>query len=69
MISINKKIVADLANFIEQRYQVKVTEYEETHPELFKSFLRLQYWMDQVLLDRYFGQNDNAQEEGTYWQN
>lgn len=69
MISINKKIVADLANFIEQRYQVKVTEFEDTHPELFKSFLRLQYWMDQVLLDRYFGHNNNAEEEGTYWQN
>ncbi len=32
---VNKKIVADLANFISMRYNISVTEFEETYPELF----------------------------------
>lgn len=69
MLKINQKILADLAKFIEMRYGINVAAYQETHPELFKSFLRLQYWLDEVVLDRYFGDNDNAEEEGTYWKN
>ena len=69
MLKINQKILADLAKFIEMRYGINVAEHQDTHPELFKSFLRLQYWMDEVVLGRYFGDNKNAEEEGTYWKN
>lgn len=64
---INEKILQDLAKFIEMRYGIKVTEHNEKTPELFKSFMRMQYWLDDVVLERYFGPNDNPEEEGTYW--
>jgi hypothetical protein len=64
---VNKKITADLANFIKMRYNISVTDYAEKYPEMFKSFMRMQYWLDEATLARYFGPNDNAEEEGTYW--
>ena len=64
---INEKILQDLAKFIEMRYGIKVTEHNEKTPELFKTFMRMQYWLDDIVLARYFGPNDNAEEEGTYW--
>ena len=64
---INEKILQDLAKFIEMRYGIKVTEHNEKTPELFKSFMRMQYWLDDIVLERYFGPNDNPEEEGTYW--
>ena len=65
---VNKKIVADLANFIQMRYNISVTEFQETYPELFKTFMRMQFWLDEVTLSKYFsGPNPNAEEEGVYW--
>ena len=67
MITINSKITQDLANFIKMRYNIDVSAHSETYPEMFKAFLRLQYWMDQATLDKYFGENDDAETDGTYW--
>lgn len=64
---INKKIIQDLAKFIEMRYGVDVTKHNENQPELFKSFMRMQYWLDEVILERYFGPNDDPEQNGTYW--
>ena len=64
---VNKKITADLANFIKMRYNITVTDFAEKYPEMFKSFMRLQFWLDEVTLATYFGPNDNAELEGTYW--
>ena len=59
---INKKILQDLAKFIQMRYNIDVTKHNENQPELFKSFMRLQYWLDEVVLERYFGPNDDPEE-------
>lgn len=67
MIKINKKITADLAHFIEMRYGINVTENQEKMPELMGNFLRLQYWLDEAVLARYFGYNEEAEQDGTYW--
>ena len=64
---VNKKITADLANFIKMRYNITVTDFAEKYPEMFKSFMRLQFWLDEVTLATYFGPNDDAELEGTYW--
>mgnify|MGYP001166889519 FL=1 len=64
---LNKKILQDLAKFIQMRYDIDITKHNEKHPELFKSFMRLQYWLDEIVLERYFGPNDNPEQEGTYW--
>lgn len=66
MIKLNQKIIADLSKFIEMRYGINLSAHAEK-PELLHSFLRLQYWMDEVLLDKYFGHNENAEADGTYW--
>jgi len=65
---INKKIIGDLANFIEMRYKISVTDTQEKYPELFKSFMRMQFWLDEIGLANYFAENENAEEDGTYWQ-
>ena len=49
-MKVNKKIVGDLATFIEMRYKINITELKDEYPELFNSFLRLQFWMDEALL-------------------
>lgn len=49
------------------RYNITVTDFAEKYPEMFKSFMRLQFWLDEVTLATYFGPNDNAELEGTYW--
>lgn len=59
-MKLNKKLVQDLGKFIEMRYGIDITQHHESHPELFKSFMRLQFWMDEVLLSNYFGNNENA---------
>ena len=64
---INKKIIADLATFIDMRYDISIADYQEKYPELYKNFLRMQYWMDELILERYFSNNDNADEEGNFW--
>ena len=64
---LNKKIIQDLAKFVKMRYDIDLTKHNEKHPELFKTFMRFQYWLDDVILARYFGPNDNPEEEGTYW--
>lgn len=66
MIKLNTKIVEDLAKFIDMRYGIDISKNPD-HPELMASFVRLQYWMDEVLLSRYFAHNDSAAEDGTYW--
>ena len=38
---INKKILQDLAKFIEMRYGVDVTKHNKDTPELFKTFMRI----------------------------
>ena len=63
----NKKVLQDLAKFIQMRYDIDVTKHNEKTPELFKNFMRMQYWLDEIILERYFGPNDNPEEEGTYW--
>ena len=68
-MKINKKLVSDLGKFIEMRYGIDITQHHESHPELFKSFMRLQYWMDEVLLSHYFGYNEDAEQARTYWKN
>lgn len=66
MIRINTKITADLANFLKMRYGVDISAHEDT-PEMMKAFMRLQYWMDEAILGKYFANNDNAESDGTYW--
>lgn len=66
MIKLNSKIIPDLAKFIELRYNINISD-KSANPELMKSFLRLQYWMDEMVLGRYFAHNDSAVDEGTYW--
>tara|TARA_B100001248_G_scaffold235477_1_gene198218 strand:- start:6707 stop:7456 length:750 start_codon:yes stop_codon:yes gene_type:complete len=65
MIRLNRKIIPDLAKFIEMRYDVKI--HDNKHPEIMKSFLRLQYWLNEEILARYFQYNDEGKEEGVYW--
>jgi hypothetical protein len=64
---INKKITGDLANFIQMRYNINVAELKDEYPELFNNFLRLQFWMDEAVLARYFGNTDESAEAKTYW--
>jgi len=66
-MKVNKKITTDLANFIKMRYAVDVTSTQEKYPELFKAFLRMQYWLDEVKMAEYFASNETAEEDGTYW--
>jgi len=66
-MKVNKKIVGDLATFIEMRYKINITELKDEYPELFNSFLRLQFWMDEALLSKYFGDTDESEEAKTYW--
>ena len=61
-MKINKKLVSDLGKFIEMRYGIDITKHHESHPELFKSFMRLQYWMDEIILNNYFGNNNEADQ-------
>lgn len=67
-IRINSKITADLANFIKDQYDVNVTSEEvQQYPEVLANLTRLQYWIDEVLLARYFRASENPEEEGIYW--
>lgn len=56
---INKKITDDLANLIQERYDIDVKDYE--------SFLQLQYDIDEALLARYFGDTKESDEAKNYW--
>lgn len=68
-MKINKKILGDLANFIQMRYGISVAEYQEKYPELFKSFMRMQYWLDEVVMERYFSDTpaEDGGTDGTYY--
>jgi len=66
-MKINKKITTDLANFIKMRYGVDIATTQEKYPELFKAFLRMQFWLDELKMAEYFASNENAEEDGTYW--
>jgi len=66
-MKVNKKITGDLANFIQMRYNVNLAELKDDYPELFNSFLRLQFWMDETLLARYFGNTDESEEAKADW--
>jgi len=67
-MKINKKIIGDLANFIQMRYGISIADNEEKYPELFKSFMRMQYWMDELILDNYFGNNEEGWEQQDKWE-
>ena len=56
---INKKVTDDLANIIQERYNIDVKDYE--------SFLQLQYDIDEALLARYFGDTNESDEAKNYW--
>ena len=56
---INKKVADDLANLIQERYDIDVKDYE--------SFLQLQYDIDEALLARYFGDTKESDEAKNYW--
>lgn len=56
---INKKVADDLANLIQERYNINVKDYQ--------SFLQLQYDIDEALLARYFGDTNESEEAKTYW--
>lgn len=66
---INKKITEDLTNFIQTQYGISVADFEHKFPELFKSFLKLQYWLDEVVLERYFSDAlaKDGGTDGTYF--
>lgn len=67
MIRLNRKIIPDLAKFLEMRYGVKIND--NNHPEIMNSFLRLQYWLNEEILGKYFQHTsrEEAKEEGVYW--
>jgi len=56
---INKKVADDLANLIQERYDIDVKDYE--------SFLQLQYDIDEALLARYFGDTKESDDAKNYW--
>jgi hypothetical protein len=56
---INKKVADDLANLIQERYDIDVKDYQ--------SFLQLQYDIDEALLARYFGDTKESDEAKNYW--
>jgi hypothetical protein len=66
---LNKKIIADLANFIQMRYNISIADYQEQYPDLYKSFLRMHYWMDEAILDTYFnGENKEGWTQQDRWE-
>lgn len=68
MIKINKKLISDLGNFMKMRYDIDISGEEiKKYPEAMHSFMRLQHWMDEILLNRYFQASENPEEEGIYW--
>lgn len=54
MITINKKILPDLAKFIEMRYGVDVLKHKERDAEIMNALLRMQYWINDAVLADYF---------------
>ena len=64
---VNKKIIADLANFIQMRYGISIADYQEKYPDFYKSFLRMHYWMDEIVLENYFGNNDKGWKQHDRW--
>jgi|TARA_B100001105_G_scaffold97539_1_gene77710 hypothetical protein len=66
-MKINKKIIADLGTFLDMRYGISIADNEEKYPELYKSFIGMQYWIDEALLARYFGDTNESAEAKTYW--
>mgnify|MGYP003328935315 FL=1 len=63
MIRVNKKILPDLAKFIEMRYGVSVLDAKEETPQIMDTLLRMQYWIDDVVLSQYFSGGEG------YWSN
>lgn len=67
MIRVNRKITGDLGNYINYRYGVDITDTENVPENVKVALIRMQYWIDEVLLEKYFANNESAEEEGTYW--
>ena len=65
-IKLNQKIISDLGNFIKMRYGIDLNEHSNK-PELLANFVRLQYWIDDIILEKYFAHNEDAVEKGSYW--
>lgn len=65
-MKLNQKIIPDLAKFIEMRYGVDISNNPD-HPELLNNFLRLQYWMDEVIMSKYFAHNEDPGNTGTWF--
>jgi cyclopropane fatty-acyl-phospholipid synthase-like methyltransferase len=66
MIRVNRKITGDLGNYINYRYGVDMTD-DSVPQELTTALINMQYWIDEVLLGKYFANNESAETEGTYW--
>lgn len=64
-IKLNNKIIADLGNFIKMRYGINLDEHSDK-PELLANFVRLQYWIDDVILEKYFSNTDSSND--MHWQ-
>jgi len=66
MTRVNSKLTGDMGNFLKHRYDIDLRD-KELPAELLNAFIDLQFWMDEVLLSRYFSSDDEAEEKGTYW--
>ena len=61
---VNRKIVGDLGHFFKMRYNIDIATAQTTHPELFTAFMATQYWLDEYNLNKYFGLNEDEDEQG-----
>ena len=60
MIRVNRKITGDLGNYINYRYGVDITDTENVPENVKVALLRMQYWIDEVLLEKYFAKKQRT---------
>lgn len=68
MTRINSKILPEMKRYLLDTYKIDMdSDITNSYPELEKSLIEFQYWVDEVVLASYFRASDDPEGEDIYW--